>query len=563
MSEHGPTVRRNLVGASLLVLLPIGLFYATAVLYSLNIPWFDDIENIPYFLLNWLNADTIPGQLSALFRPNNEHRVVGARLVVLVQQALMGELNFRVLAFVGNLSVLGIFALLVMNFRKVDTRILWLLPAALLIFNLQFYAMTFMTIMTLQYQLVIFLSFLAFHFLAKGSNTYFWLAIGVAWLDTFSMGNGMMVWPSGMVLLFFLGRWKELGIWTLLGAGAIFFYFYGYDFVQGNDKGFAYILANPIKVLAGLLAMVGGIFDIFPTLPFLKRMLVPTVMGTLLLGFGLYWLGRIFSQSEYWQSRLSPSVSRLFTGRFFIPTQNTAADAFWLAALTYLFISMALVVFFRTRFDYELVLWSTYKIYPGTFAAIGYLLLISLSAPKTQKFIFGIALLGSLLAWGTSYYHYVPEVASIRKVRQAFAFNQQHNGIGLGASKGTSFEPMVVRTLQGTRQKGVYQLPAPIVHRSEERIARRSAEGSVPIAKRETAETIHITLPKQLSDSNPDRYVVLKSDQNIYLFYISPTQGEASCPKATLHSGEYTVEIWEIGDTYEKLLATDQTVSIR
>ena len=118
MNERVLTARKGPIWASLLVLLPIGLFYATAVLYSLNIPWFDDIENIPYFLLNWLNADTLSGKLSALFRPNNEHRVVGARLVVLVQQALMGELNFRVLAFVGNLSVLGIFGLLVRNFRK-------------------------------------------------------------------------------------------------------------------------------------------------------------------------------------------------------------------------------------------------------------------------------------------------------------------------------------------------------------------------------------------------------------------------------------------------------------
>ncbi len=557
------TASRNPVWASVLVLLPIALFYATAVLYSLDIPWYDDIENIPYFLLNWLNADTLSGKLSALFRPNNEHRVVGARLVVLVQKTLMGELNFRVLAFIGNLSVLGIFGLLVRNFRKTETRILWLLPAALLIFNLQFYVMTFMTIMTLQYQLVIFLSFLAFHFLAKDSKAYFWLAIGVAWLDTFSMGNGMMVWPSGVVLLFFQGRWKDLGIWTLLGAGAIFFYFYGYDFVQGNDKGFAYILANPVRVLAGLLAMVGGIFDILPTLSFLKRMLIPTAMGALLLGFALYWLGIIFSQSGYWQNRLSPRVSRLFSSRLFIPTKNTSADAFWLAALTYLFISMALVVFFRTRFDYELVLWSTYKIYPGTFAAIGYLLLISLSPHKIQKPIFGIALLGSLLAWGTSYYHYVPEVARIPKVRQAFAFNQRHNGLGLGASKGTAFEPMIVSTLQGTQEKGVYQLPSPLVHRREESIAERFTEGSITVTKRETEEAVHITLRNGPARSMSDRYVVLKSSKNIYLFYITPTLEKADCPKATLRSGKYTVEIWEVGAQYDQLLSTDQTVIIR
>ena len=561
MNERGLTVRKNPVWASVSVLLPIALFYATAALYSLNIPWFDDIENIPYFLLNWLNADAFPGKLSALFRPNNEHRVVGARLVVLAQQALMGELNFRVLAFIGNLSVLGIFGLLVRNFRKNDTQIVWLLPAALLIFNLQFYAMTFMTIMALQYQLVIFLSFLTFHFLAKDRRSYFWLAVGIAWLDTFSMGNGMMVWPAGLVLLFFQGRWQALGVWTLLGAAAIFFYFYGYDFVQGNDKGFAYILANPIKILAGLLAMVGGIFDIFPTLPFLHRMLFPVLMGALMLGFGFCWLVLIFFRSPYWNLKIRvPFLVKYFPKNTDPAPSQNATNAFWLGTLAYLLSSMALVVFFRTRFDYELVLWSTYKIYPGTAAAICYLLLISLVPYSRKKYIFGGTLVLALLAWGTSYYHYVPEVASIRKVRQAFAFNQRHNGIGLGASKGTSFEPMVVSTLQGTQARGVYQLPSPLVHRGEELLSKRLTEGDKKIITRETDESVLI-VP---SDSAPllDRYAVLKSIRNVYLFYIPPGRGEADCPKATLRSGEYTIELWEVGDQYDKLLATGQTVTI-
>ncbi len=563
MSEQVLNSGKSRLWSSLLVLAPIVLFYATSVRYSLNIPWFDDIENIPYFLVNWLKADDFSGKWRALFRPNNEHRVVGARLVVLLQQALAGEINFRVLAFIGNLSVLGIFWLLVKNFRKTESNILWLLPAALLIFNLQFYAMTFMTIMALQYQLVIFLSFLSFHFLAKNNTLGFWLAVGVAWLDTFSMGNGLMVWPAGVLLLLFQGRWKHLGLWTVLGAAAIFFYFYGYDFVQGNDKGFAYILANPLKIIVGLGAMAGGIFDIFPTISFGKRMVIPTVMGFVLLGFTVFWLLNIFSNSAYWQNRSSARASHFFSKNIFFQKHNPAADVFWLAALAYLFASIALVVFFRTRFDYELVLWSTYKLYPGTFAAICYLLLMTLLKPKTQKYLFSLALFGALLAWGSSYYYFVPEVAKIRKVRQAFAFNQRHNGIGLGASKGTAFEPMVVSTLQQTEEKGVYHLPATLVHLGEEGLREQFTEGRKKVTKRETAEVVFIQLPGNQTDPMLDRYVVLKSAQNIYLFYLPFATGTADCPKPTLRSGDYTVEIWEFGDKYDRLFATDQTVTIR
>ncbi|MPR33241.1 hypothetical protein [Salmonirosea aquatica] len=555
---------KGTLGAAILILIPIVLFYVVSIQYSINVPWFDDFDCLPNFLLNWLNAETFSGKLEALFHPTNEHRIVSAHLVLLAQQSLMGTLNFRVMAFIGNLSVLGIFWLIALNFRKTETRLLWLLPAALLVFNLQYYAMTFMTIMTLQYQLVIFLSFLSLHYLAKGTYLAFGLAVGVALLDTYSMGNGMMVWPSGVVLLFFQGRWKVLGIWVILGVVAVFAYFYGQELVQGNEKGFAYILANPVKVLAGLLAMVGGIFDIFPTLTFLYRMLIPVLLGALMLGFGIYWLVMIFTRSEYWHPRI-PNTGFV---KYFPKNNNPLPDqdstnAFWLGALTYLFISMALVVFFRTRFNYELVLWSTYKIYPGTSAAIAYLLLISLVPYSVKKYVFGGVLALALLAWGTSYYHYIPEVAKIRKVRLAFAFNQRHNGIGLGASKGTSFEPMVVRTLQGTKEKGVYQLPSPLIHPGEEDLSERFTEGNIKTTIRETDANVLITLPThQASDLPFDRYAVLKSPRNIYLFYVQPTQGLADCPKATLHSGVYTVEIWEAGNQHDTLLATDQTVII-
>lgn len=563
MTDNTLTKGKGTLGAGFLIVIPIILFYTISIRYSINVPWFDDIDCLPRFLVDWLDTNTLSGKMQVLFRPTNEHRIVAARLVLLVQQTLMGTLNFRVMAFLGNLSVLGIFWLVVLNFRKTDTRLLWLLPAALLIFNLQYYAMTFMTIMTLQYQLVIFLSFLSFHYLAKGTPLALGIAVGVALLDTFSMGNGMMVWPSGVVLLAFQGRWKHLGVWTLLGGLAIFAYFSGYDFVQGNEKGFAYILANPIKVLAGLLAMVGGIFDIFPTLPFLYRMLLPFLMGGLMLGFGIYWLALIFSRSPVWNVKIKTS----FFEKYFpkntdpAPGQN-ATNAFWLGALAYLLSSIALVVFFRTRFNYELVLWSTYKIYPATAAAICYLLLISLVSSSRKKYVFGGTLVLGLLAWGSSYYHYIPEAATIRKTRLAFAFNQRHNGIGLGASKGTSFEPVVVNTLKRTEARGVYTLPSPLIHPDEEALRTMTPQGSVAVELNDAPESVRVTLTQKAGKFMYDRYVVLRSSGNTYLFYVSPGSGVADCPKPTLRSGEYTIDIWEAGSQEDELLSTGQTVTI-
>src|SRR5215217_5762654 len=93
----------------ILTLSVIGAFYYIIVKNSINIPWFDDIENIPYFLVNWLKSNTVYGKWEAFIWPNNEHRVFTARLIVLAQYYLTGKLNFKDLLFVGNLSVLIIF----------------------------------------------------------------------------------------------------------------------------------------------------------------------------------------------------------------------------------------------------------------------------------------------------------------------------------------------------------------------------------------------------------------------------------------------------------------------
>jgi hypothetical protein len=204
--------------AFVLILLPIVIFYGFSVAYSTNIPWFDDIENIPYFLSRLLDASAWYESAEAFLRPNNEHRVLSARLIVYLNYVLTGEINFRALALIGNLTVLGIFLLIARAYLKNSGPLLYLIPAAFFIFNLQFYSMTFMTIMSLQYQLIICEVFLSLYLLIKPSRFSFGVAILVAILGTFSMGNGLMAWPTGALLLLYLGHWSRLITWVTLSA---------------------------------------------------------------------------------------------------------------------------------------------------------------------------------------------------------------------------------------------------------------------------------------------------------------------------------------------------------
>jgi hypothetical protein len=542
-------------------LVPILLFYGTSLYFNINIPWFDDIENIPYFLANWLEASQLSEQLTALLRPNNEHRVLTARLIVLLQYYVLGHLDFRLLAFMGNLSVLGIYILIVHHARRSGLLHRKLLPVAFLIFTMQFYAMTFMTIMSLQYQMVIFLSFLSFHFLNQHTRSGLVWGLLIAWLDTFSMGNGMMVWPAGLLILLLQRRWGASGLWAAMATLAIIGYFSGYDFVQGNDQGFEYVRSHPVQILIGLMTMLGGVVDILPSLSFDKRSIVPMLVGLLLLVLYSGWM--LAKWLPWFRTIRSPNP---FSPQQ--PLHSSPSTPFFMGALAYVLSGILLVVFFRTRFDYQLVLWSTYKLYPACFASIMYILFIERFNGNTiAKIAQGVAGLTAVLVWGSSYYHYIPQIAETMKKRTAFAYNQAHNGIGLGATKGTSFESMARLTFERGERLAFYRFPSYFIHPSEDSLRSTSllsavANSTEPVFELDKTESIVSIRTTHTPTPAPEaRYVLWASEQYVYVFYI-PKEGYTDCPLGMIYPGRYRLLLWEVGKEKSTTTPTDQYISI-
>jgi hypothetical protein len=569
------SIKKNIVFA--LLLLPIVVFYGFSVAYSTNIPWFDDIENIPFFLSRLLDAPTWYDRAEAFLRPNNEHRVLSARLIVYLNYLLTNEINFRALTLVGNLTVLGIFSLLGRVYLKNGGQLLHLIPAAFFIFNLQFYSMTFMTIMSLQYQLIICEVFLSLYLLIKPSRFSFGVAILVAILGTFSMGNGLMAWPTGALLLLYLGHWSRLLTWVIVGVLAIVGYFSGYAFVQGNDEGFLYFFQHPFKVIIGFFAFVGGILDWFPRITFEKRMLLPLFGGLFIVGFFLFYTLGIVNISARWRGLFPSRLTKFYLRIPYFQTIEPRWGAFWVGCFIYLLINSALVVFFRTRFDYQLVLWTTYKIYPGTLMALTVLLILQILAPTWQKV--GIALFtgAALLSWGSSYWHFIPQVQQDRKQRLAFAFNQQRNDVGLGAEKNSAFAKFIVTTLDSAEQKGFYKFPSPLLDPQEKDIEKmmRNRTLQLPtttVSINNQANTVIIS--NETVEYNNGKevglFITLTSPRHFHLFSSAPNQAfdnpqkgfQVYCPKGVLYNETYQIGVWTVQKTGNHLLKTEQSVTI-
>lgn len=552
----------------LLGLLPIGVivvFYYLCIRYSINIPWFDDIENIPYFLVNWIEAPSLIEKWQTIIFPNNEHRVLAARLIVLGQYLVTNKLNFKNLAFCGNLSVLVLFGFITYSYLRQGGKWFLAVPIAFFIFNFQSYAGTFMTIMSLQYQMVILLSVASLYFLAKRRTWPFFLAIFLAYVDTFSMGNGMMVWPSGLVLLLFQARWRDAFIWTVSGAAAIYLYFHGYDFVQGNDKAFDYILQYPFRTFIAFFTMLGGDFDIIANAGFSKRMIIPTLAGLGLFAVFVIWLIGILSTSPFWGRWIPENLAKRYNHLPKLQNDNNRWNAFWLGTLVYVLISMILVVVFRTRFDPHIILWSTYKMYPAVMTSVIYILVIQAFTGRTKLLVFGSSLVVSIILWASTLINYMPIVEETAAARTAFAFNQKRNGIGLGATKNNPFETMLATTLLKVDKMRIYSLPKPLIHADEAKLTLKdsSVTASTKVTINELSpEVLSITQEKPAT-AGERNYAMMESKDNLYLFSFPLNNSGAIGPKGTIRAGEYEVGVWTVSKNGTKIFKTDQKVIIQ
>jgi len=543
----------------------IAVFYYLCIRHSINIPWFDDIENIPYFLIRWIEAQTVGEKWQEIIHPNNEHRVLTARLIVLGQYLITNKLNFKDLLFCGNLSVLAIFGILAYSYLRQGGKWYLTVPVAFFIFNFQSYAGTFMTIMSMQYQMVILLSIASFYFLAKQRTFAFFLAIFLAYVDTFSMGNGMMVWPSGLVLLLFQVRWRDAFLWSTAAVISIYFYFHGYDFVQGNDKAFTYILEYPVRTFIAFFTMLGGDFDMIANAEFNKRMVFPTLAGLVLFSIFILWCLVILAESSFWGKWVPAQIGKTFKNYQNAQTDNRRWNAFWLGTLIYVLVGMILVVVFRTRFDPNIILWSTYKMYPAVLTSVIYIIVIQSFKEKFRFSVFLVFLIISAGVWASTLINYLPIIEQTSRVRTAFAFNQKRNGVGLGATKNSAFETMLATTLLKVEKMGIYSLPQPLIHPDEDKISLKDSTGMtfVKVDLKEMPGDNLSVRPVSVSNEKDSKYAVLESKNNLYLFAMSPDDSEAMCPKGTIREGEYKIGVWIVSKSGTKLLTTDQKIFIQ
>lgn len=559
---------------------PIAVFFVYFFALRYDIPWFDEYENIPYFLQRFLDANTLGERMDALLKPNNEHRVLYARLVVYGQYLLTSGISFQGLMLWGNLGLVVIFWLL---YRSTQTHantlpttalhrsaLFWLLPVPLMLFTAQNYLLTFTAIYTLQYLAIIMLVMLTFFVLALDRPGAFAGALGLGALATFSMGNGILLWPAGAAMLILRRRWLWLGIWIGFGALCSWLYFRNYPVQQGNAEGFTYVLQHPLQTLAGFFIFAGSLFDFFPTWSLEKRSVLPLLAGVAVVGVLAYWLVRVV---------LMRVANRRLTGIW--TDDGSHFETFLTGVALFLLANMALIAVFRIRFYFGMVLHSSYRTYALVLWAVGYLALLSLLKPQArQRWIPALWLL-FLGVNVLTYFTYVPEAIQRRKHMQGLTFNQRYNKIGLGGTRNSPLARWIIQLDSTMRTRDWHTLPNPSITPTETQLVnpRTALSRTVPLRIIDQPDYVNIEsdqLDYQVG-LNRGTYVVfwsVSAPASAYVMFaerrkptgISPFSRPygwlASMPKALLPPGRYEIGLYETNPDQTTLIRTGSVVTI-
>lgn len=217
-----------------------------------------------------------------MWAQHNENRIFFPNIVVVIL-AHTAHFNIKIEEFLGAVMLTVATAFLVWAHKRRSPSMPWLFycPVAFLALSVVQYGNT-----TWGFQLAWFMVLisLATAVLLLDRETLTWMALLGACLagvvGSFSSLQGLIIWPTGLVLLYYRRRnMRHFIIWILAGIASAVIYFYHFDFSASPDSGFA--REHPLEALKFFLFVIGDVVG-KPV-----RLGTSTADNTLVVVFGL------------------------------------------------------------------------------------------------------------------------------------------------------------------------------------------------------------------------------------------------------------------------------------
>jgi hypothetical protein len=241
-------------------LFPVLVFFGILLKFAVNIPFHDDFDAVLAFFNNFISAESLSEKIKLLFSQHNEHRIIFNKLFTIASYYITGEINFKFLILFGNFALVGVAGVIFSSFRQEENKILYFLPVMFLLFQFQSYENSLWGMASIQNFYVLLFAFLALFFLSKESFASYCAAIAFAIAATFTSGNGMFCFITGLMVLLYKKQYKYALLWGLLMISAISIYFYGYVKPGHHPSIYDAIFVNPFQTMGYFFAFAGSLF---------------------------------------------------------------------------------------------------------------------------------------------------------------------------------------------------------------------------------------------------------------------------------------------------------------
>lgn len=433
-----------------------------------------------------------------LLMQHNQHRFIYFRAVLLSLFQLEGNLNFKHLILIGNLSLFGIFAVYALAFKRTILSWFYFLPIPFLVFQYQFMYNSIVSY-GVPNMSIIFLAILTFYFACFASPKHSYLIWIAGFFATFSNGNGIVVFFVAIILLLLQQRFRQAIYTAIVYALSLAIYFSGFHMnseeakLNGNTFMYAFRFLgaaflteiNSISVAFGIIAVIG------------------------IVGYFGYFFFKLIKDK-------------------FKPVDNKVL-LFCLGVFLFLAATAMMTAVVRAIHKVEIPDW--YKNYSVLFITTIYLFLIQFRANQYLRWAtLGIFVLYSIGIWYKSAEKNLVSYQYLKSNFEADALNFQHHQYWsfLTAQEGIQF---YLRHNQQTHQfidKGWYKLPeTPLTHLAPDSTAFEKTTFAIEKSDKHFATLIEYT-PESLNDSHrtyKERYgfIVNDSTKQMYFFGIVPT----------------------------------------
>ena len=245
-----------------------------------NFPFQDDFTQILTVPRDISDMQSLGAKIAYLISSSGDHRILTLRLAALFQANIVGEINFRVLVFFGNLlcAIIGILAL---STAEAPVRP-WLAPlVAALLFSPTNWLPQYWASAALQHYSMLAYALGALFCLTRPSIAWQASGLFLGLCSAMTGANGLMVLPVGAGLLYVLGRHRASALWVALTIVIFAVYFVDYRPPPGRPP-FLESLQHPLSLIVFSLSALGSVGE---------RSEYAVTIGTMLIGTWAWLIG--------------------------------------------------------------------------------------------------------------------------------------------------------------------------------------------------------------------------------------------------------------------------------